>query len=58
MKRIAKSIVAMVVLLVLAPIVIVALFMTSIFTGSDLPHALLKVDRFLRRNSKHRTNEE
>ena len=58
MKRIAKLIVTMVVLLVLAPIVIVALFMTSVFTGDSLPQTLLKMDRFLRKSRENETNEE
>lgn len=49
MKRIAKHFVTMVILLTIAPIAIVALFVTSIVTGSTIPQTMLKIDRYFRK---------
>ena len=49
MKRIAKQVVTMVVLLIIAPIAIVALFVTSIVTGDTIPQTMLKIDRYFRK---------
>lgn len=48
MKRIFKTMVSMVIMLILAPFAIIVICLISVFSGEGLPNAFLKVDRFLR----------